>query len=94
MMIMWVFICLPFIFNLWFRKLLNVFEIVGGLTHFLFFIVSMIVLVTLARRSTTDFVWNTLVTGESGWNNPGVCFGLGLLTISFSVTGKPRQYTA
>ncbi|KAF2096005.1 amino acid transporter [Rhizodiscina lignyota] len=87
MLIMWGLICVPFFFNLYFRQLLNAFEIFGGLFHFLFFLVWIIVLVTLARRSTTDYVFKTLTTGVSGWNNPGVCWGLGLLTVTFPLSG-------
>jgi choline transport protein len=87
-LIMWALIATPFIFNLWFRKLLNVFEAAGGIFHFVFFIVSIITLVVLAKRSTNEYVFQTLTHGESGWENPGVCWGLGLLTVSFSVLGK------
>jgi hypothetical protein len=58
--------------------------------------VSIITLVVLAERSTTEFVFETLTHSESGWNNPGVCFGLGLLTITYSVSGQschPLQIT-
>ena len=87
MLIMWGLILVPFVFNLWFRQLLNTFELVGGLLHIIFFISSIITLVVLARRSTADFVFNTLTTGQSGWNNPGVSWGLGLLTVTFAVSG-------
>jgi choline transport protein len=87
MLIMWGLILVPFVFNLWFRQLLNAFELLGGLLHIIFFITSIITLIVLARRSTADFVFNTLTTGQSGWNNPGVCWGLGLLTVTFSVSG-------
>ena len=88
MLIMWGFILVPVVFNFWFRKLINAFELMGGLFHFIFYIVSIITLVVLAQRSTSDFVFKTLTHGESGWNNSGVCFGLGLLTITYSVSGK------
>jgi len=86
-LIMWALILVPFVFNLWFRQLLNTLELLGGLLHIIFFITSIITLVVLARRSTPDFVFNTLTTGQSGWNNPGVCWGLGLLTVTFAVSG-------
>lgn len=86
-LIMWGLILVPTIFNLWFRKLLNVFELLGGIFHIIFFLGSIITLAVMARRSTTDYVFNTLTTGQSGWSNPGVSWGLGLLTISFSVLG-------
>jgi choline transport protein len=86
-LIMWGLILVPFVFNLWFRQLLNTFELLGGLLHIIFFIASIITLVVLARRSTPDLVFNTLTTGHSGWTNPSVSWGLGLLTVTFAVSG-------
>jgi amino acid transporter len=86
-LIMWALILVPFIFNLWGRRLLNTFELIGGLCHFLFFIVSIVTLAVLAKRSPTDFVFDTFVQGQSGWDNSGVQWGLGLLTITYSVNG-------
>jgi choline transport protein len=88
MLMMWALIIVPFIFNLWFRKLLNAFETVGGLCHFGFFVISIITLAVLAERSSNEFVFETLTHGQSGWENLGVTWGLGLLTITFSVNGK------
>jgi choline transport protein len=85
--IMWALIILPVLFNLYFKKVLDVFEIIGGVGHILFFIIQVVTLVTMGRRSTNDFVFQTLTTGQSGWTNPGVCFGLGLLTVTYPVAG-------
>jgi len=87
-MIMWAFILIPVVFNLYFRKVLNTLETMGGILHIVFFIVTIITLTVLAQRSTTDFVFKTLVTGVSGWTNRGVSFGIGLLTVVFPVAGK------
>lgn len=87
-LIMWGFILVPLIFNLYFRKLLNIMETTGGILHVVFFIVNIITLAVLARRSSVDFVFKTLVTGVSGWTNPGISFCLGLLTVVFPVAGK------
>lgn len=88
MLIMWLLIIIPFVLNLWVRKFLNVLEMLGGILHFMFFVASIIVLLVLARRSSNDFVWDTLFVGQSGWNNPALNFNLGLLTVTFSVSGK------
>lgn len=88
MLMMWALIIVPFIFNLWFRKLLNVLETVGGLCHVVFYIISIVTLAIMAQRSTNDFVFKTLTHGQSGWDNLGVSWGLGLLTITFSVNGR------
>ncbi len=85
-LLMWALIIVPFIFNLWCRQLLGSFEMIGGLFHFIFFVISVITLVVLAKRSTTDFVFNTLTSDQSGWENPGVSFGIGLLTVSYAIS--------
>jgi hypothetical protein len=86
-LLMWALILVPFIFNLWFRKLLASLELIGGIFHFLFFIVSIITLAVLAERSTPQFVFQDFTKGLSGWNNDGVTWGLGLLTITYAVNG-------
>jgi amino acid transporter len=59
---------------------------VGGICHVLFFIISIITLVCLAKRSTADFVFNTVTHDISGWTNPTVAFNIGLLTVVFPIT--------
>ncbi|KAF2014283.1 putative amino acid permease [Aaosphaeria arxii CBS 175.79] len=77
----------PFILNLFFRRLLNWIEMLGIILHVVLFIVMIVVLVVFGPKSSPDFVFKTLVTDVSGWNNPGICWGLGLLTVTFSVSG-------
>jgi hypothetical protein len=86
-LMMWGLIMVPFLLNLWFRQLLNVFELLGGIFHIVFFIASIITLIVLARHSSVDFVFNTLTSGQSGWTNPGVSWGIGLLTLTFAISG-------
>jgi hypothetical protein len=85
---MWALIVILFMSNLWFRQLINAFELFGGIFHIVFFLASIITLAVLARRSTVGFVFNTLTTGVSGWNNSGVCWSLGLLTVIYAITGS------
>jgi choline transport protein len=86
-MIMWAVITIPLISNLWFRKMLNTLELAGGIVHVVLFIVSMAVLIALGKRSTPEFVFKTVTHDLSGWENPGIAWGLGLLTCTFSVVG-------
>lgn len=86
-MFMWLFILIPVVLNLWFRKVLNTLESMGGILHILFFFVNIITLSVMARRSSVDFVFKTLTHDLSGWTNPGVAFGLGLLTMTFPIAG-------
>lgn len=77
----------PFVFNLWFRKLIDAFEITGGILHICLFIVFIIVLVVFGQRNDADFVFNTLIWEASGWENKGVSFSLGMLSAIFALTG-------
>lgn len=85
-LIMWAFVILPVVWNFWFRKMLNTLEMIGGICHVLFFIVSLVTLVVLAERSTASFVFNNLWNSYSGWENPGVAFSLGIITVTFPIT--------
>jgi hypothetical protein len=84
---MWGLISIVFLCNLCFRQLLNALELLGGIFHLVFFIASIVTLVILARRSTLDYVFNTLTSNQSGWNNDGVCWGIGLTTLVYSISG-------
>jgi len=84
---MWAFTILPFIANFWFRRLLRPLETVGAILHVLTYIVIIITLVVLAKRSTADYVFNTLTHDVTGWSNPSVAFGIGLLTVTYPLTG-------
>jgi amino acid transporter len=87
-LIMWGFTIFPFLGNFWLRKILNPLEAVGAIIHVVFFIVSIITLVVLAQRSTVEFVFHTLTHDISGWKEPAVAWGLGLLTVTYPLSGK------
>lgn len=86
-LIMWALILFPFIFNLWFSRFIFAFELISGAMHFIFFIATIITLSVLAERSTPQFVFKNFTQGLSGWENPGVTWGLGLLTVTYAVNG-------
>jgi hypothetical protein len=85
-MVMIAFTVVPVIANFYFRRLLTTLEMIGGIIHVVFFVVTIVVLVTLAERSTVGFVFNNLWTDISGWTNPGIGFSLGILTVTFPIT--------
>jgi choline transport protein len=86
-LLMWAITIAPFIGNFWFRKFLSPLEALGAILHVTFFTTSLITLVVTARRSSTDYVFNTLTSGVSGWNNPAASWGIGLLTVTYPLTG-------
>ncbi|KAH7384613.1 amino acid/polyamine transporter I [Pyrenochaeta sp. MPI-SDFR-AT-0127] len=71
--------------NLGLRRVLNPLENIGGLLHILLFIGIVAVLGCLSPRSDSKFVFNTLTT-ESGWDNPGVAWSIGLLTTAYPIS--------
>ena len=85
---MWAIIILPFLANFWFRKVLKVVEAVGAICHVVFFFVSIITLAALAEKSTVHYVFHTLTHDLSGWSNPTVAWGMGLLTVTYPLTGN------
>lgn len=78
---MWAFIVAAVVCNLFLRRILNVFEVVGGILHVVFYIVAIIILTTLGKRSSPEFVFKSIISNVSGWNNPGVAWNLGLTTV-------------
>jgi choline transport protein len=74
--------------NLWFRKLLNAFEVAGGICCIVFFLINVITLGVLAEKTTTDFVFKTLIHEAPGWSNPGIAWCLGLLAPVSALIGS------
>lgn len=77
-LLMIAFLVMSVFCNLYLRRILAILETIGGVTHVIFFIVSITVLTTMAERSTAKFVFTTVVSGVSGWENPGICWNLGM----------------
>jgi hypothetical protein len=90
-LLIWLFILLPFLPNIWFRKLLNAFEILSGLCCVIFFIVNIITLTVLAERSTPAFVFKMLIHESPGWTNPGVAWCVGFLAPVSALVGELFQ---
>lgn len=77
-----------FMANLWCRKVLNAFEFAGGMISVCLFITFIALLLSTGTRiPNKDSVFKSLTWGVSGWNNKGVCFGLGTLSTVFSLIG-------
>ena len=78
---------LPMFCNIYARRLIAPLEIISAIMHVLLLIVFVVVLVLMARRSTTDFVFRTSIFGVSGWGNEGVQWSIGLLAVIFPIGG-------
>jgi choline transport protein len=84
---MWAIVAFAFAVNVWGIKLLPLIELIGGICHVAFFIALLVPLVTLAPRSSADFVFRTLLN-EGGWNSDGISWCIGLLTVTFCFVGE------
>jgi len=49
-------------------------EILGAILHFIFFIIIVVVLITLGGRNSARYVFTADSGGASGWENPGVAW--------------------
>lgn len=87
MLLSWASMALPIFCNLYARRILAPLEIAAAILHVLGFIVFVVVLVVMARRSTPEFVFNTAFYGQSGWENQGVQWSIGLLAVIFPIGG-------
>ena len=85
-LLMCAFVVPPVVANLWFKRILVWMETVGAVGHGVFWGVTMITLGVAGSKSSDRFVWGTLTNDVSGWTQPGVAFGIGLLPIAFPIT--------
>jgi choline transport protein len=61
---------MPFVSNLWFRKVMKIFEITVGILHICLLVVFIVVFIVFGPRNNPDLVFKTLTFETSGWNNP------------------------
>jgi choline transport protein len=86
-LIMWALTLCPFIGNFWLPKFINILETAGAICHVTFFFASIVTLAAMAQKSSARYVFQTLTHDASGWTNPAVAWGLGLLTVTYPLTG-------
>ncbi|KAF2461493.1 amino acid/polyamine transporter I [Lineolata rhizophorae] len=86
-LLQWSYLLVPYLCNLFARKILPALEILGGIMHVVFFIAAVVTLTVLAPRSSAEFVFNSSLFGQSGWTNEGVQWCIGLLSITAVLTG-------
>lgn len=87
-LIMWAFTALPFLGNFWLPVFINVLEFSGAVCHVVFFFASIITLAVTAEKSSASYVFATLTHDASGWTQPGIAWGLGLLTVVYPLTSE------
>ncbi|KAL4779448.1 amino acid/polyamine transporter I [Aspergillus varians] len=85
-LLMWAVSVIPIIVNVFARRILAVVEIAAGIMHIVFMPI-IIGLISHAPRNSHTFVWDTFISGLSGWDNPGVVFSIGLLGVITPLSG-------
>ncbi|KAL4962470.1 putative GABA permease [Aspergillus stella-maris] len=86
-LLMWAVALIPIIINIFARKVLAGIEVAAGIMHVVFLPVTIAVFVILAPRNPDAFVWETFVSGLTGWENPGAVFSIGLLGVITPLAG-------
>jgi choline transport protein len=84
----WAMLAIPIVSNLVSTKILEPLEIVGGIMNFAMLVVTVLVLAILSPRSPAEFVFATSIFGESGWENKGIQWCIGLLPAAFTLSGN------
>jgi len=83
----WALFAIPVVINIFARRVLPGLEVVGVVTHLLFFVIWIVVLAVMAPKSSAEFVFATNSFGISGWSNQGVQWCVGLLSAVFPLGG-------
>ncbi|PYI01627.1 GABA permease [Aspergillus sclerotiicarbonarius CBS 121057] len=86
-LLMWAVVLIPIVINIFARRVLSVIEVAAGVMHVVFLPVTIATFVILAPRNSNAFVWDTFVSGLSGWQNPGVVYSVGLLGVITPLSG-------
>ena len=81
-------VLIPLVFNIFARKTLKAIEIIGATLHTIFFVVFVVVLITLGGRNSAEYVFTANSGGVSGWENPTIQWCIGLLSAVFPLTGE------
>jgi choline transport protein len=86
----WAILAVPLFCNVFARKILAPLEVMGGILHIALFVVFIVVLAVFSPRSSAEFVFGTTITGQSGWQNAGVEWCVGLLSGAFPLAGMSK----
>ncbi|OCK91861.1 putative amino acid permease [Cenococcum geophilum 1.58] len=86
-LLMWAYLALNVILNVYGRRLLVTVEMFGGFIHLAFFVATVVTLAVMGPKSSASFVFTESFFGQSGWSNKTVQWCLGLLTSTSLLTG-------
>jgi len=90
-LIMWLVVGMTYTINVWAIRILPLTELLAGICHIAFFIALVVTMLVLGRNSSADFVFTTYIN-ETGWENKGVAWFVGLLPCVWCIIGKHIAY--
>jgi choline transport protein len=85
-LIMWLVVLISFAQNVYGIKLLPVFELFSGAMHVLLFIALFIIMLVMGRNASAEWVFTGFIN-ETGWENRGVAWFIGLLPCVWCIVG-------
>ncbi|KAH7074675.1 amino acid/polyamine transporter I [Paraphoma chrysanthemicola] len=85
-LLMWAVVLVSYAQNIWGVGLLPAFELFAGAMHVLLFIVLFITMLVLGRNASAEFVFTGFVN-QTGWENRGVVWFVGLLPCIWCIIG-------
>jgi choline transport protein len=91
-LLMWAISLIAFVQNIWGIKLLPALEVFAGCMHVGLFFVLFIIMLVLGRNATAEYVFTGFVN-QSGWQNDGVAWFVGLLPCIWSIVGMLKTQT-
>lgn len=85
-LLMWAVMLITFAVNVYAIKILPLIQLIGGIMHVTFFVALIVPIVLLSRRSSPDFVFNT-IESNGGYESKGLSWCIGLLTVTYCFLG-------
>jgi choline transport protein len=85
-LIMWAIVMLAYSQHMWTIKMLPMVEVFTGALHILMFFAIFVVMMVMGRNATAEFVFTGFVN-ETGWENDGVAWFIGLLPSIWAIAG-------
>jgi choline transport protein len=94
-LLMWAVVLISFVQNIWGIRLLPALEFSTSGLHILLFLVLFVIVLVMGRNASAEFVFTSFVN-QTGWDNDGVAWFIGLLPCIWCVVGasSPRLLAA
>ncbi|GKU10341.1 unnamed protein product [Fusarium langsethiae] len=86
MLLYWTFVFYAAAMNVWGHRALPTANLISGVLHGLFFLVTLIVLAAMSKKNTAHFVFAE-AQNETGWSSSGVAWFVGMISSVYPLLG-------